>query len=263
MKDKHIFSPIILESTVVVCDPCYQIEDDYLIDNVKEGEYIPIVEYGTEGRVKSLTVIHKKYEPVNFKLHNINVDVDSGQAGIFSKSIYPEGESTGEYSDKETFYGKCCDATLGESYDNLDIWYRVKNEIETPDDLWEKAMGKKYWMIKYERYLENLTKESSDKFEQSLEEIRDSDKSKEEIDDLIKERISYRNFSLDFERKHIEIYEYYIKHNEMPPEPKHYDAGTVDGKGIVSRTGWGDGTYPCYIKRNSKNQVVGIKIKYM
>lgn len=36
---------------------------------------------------------------------------DSGQAGFFCDSIYPKGE-TGEFGDKETFYGVACDATL-------------------------------------------------------------------------------------------------------------------------------------------------------
>jgi len=42
----------------------------------------------------------------------IDVGVDSGQAGIFDDSKYPEGEP-GEYGDLNSFYGKCSNKTLG------------------------------------------------------------------------------------------------------------------------------------------------------
>jgi len=47
-----------------------------------------------------------------WKNTNIEVGVDSGQCGIFQDSKYPEGD-TGEWGEKDSFYGKCCELTLG------------------------------------------------------------------------------------------------------------------------------------------------------
>ena len=39
--------------------------------------------------------------------------VDSGQAGIFDDSKYPDtDEERGEYGDNDRFYGKCCNKTM-------------------------------------------------------------------------------------------------------------------------------------------------------
>lgn len=41
-----------------------------------------------------------------------DIGVDSGQVGIFCSSIYPKSKKEqGEYGDKTSFYGKCCDCS--------------------------------------------------------------------------------------------------------------------------------------------------------
>ena len=40
-----------------------------------------------------------------------------------------------------------------------------------------------------------------------------------------------------------------------------YPAGH-EGLGVVTSTGWGDGTYPVYVKKNKEGRVVEVRIKF-
>lgn len=42
-----------------------------------------------------------------------------------------------------------------------------------------------------------------------------------------------------------------------------FDAGTVDGKCFVSASGFGDGSYNCFVKYNDDGQIVFIEIRYL
>jgi len=72
--------------------------------------YIDEKEFGT--RVASISVIHTEYanEPASSWTElDFEVGVDSGQAGIFDNSAYPEdADSEGI----EVFYNECCELTL-------------------------------------------------------------------------------------------------------------------------------------------------------
>lgn len=39
--------------------------------------------------------------------------------------------------------------------------------------------------------------------------------------------------------------------------------GTMDDKGVLSDTGYGDGWYPVFVARNKEGEIVGIKIRYI
>lgn len=39
--------------------------------------------------------------------------------------------------------------------------------------------------------------------------------------------------------------------------------GILEGKAIVSSSGYGDGGYSLYYKKNSENEIVALKIKYI
>ena len=42
-----------------------------------------------------------------------------------------------------------------------------------------------------------------------------------------------------------------------------FDGKPIDGRGIVSSSGYGDGGYPCYISRNSEGQIVSISVEFI
>lgn len=70
-------------------------------------------------------------------------------------------------------------------------------------------------------------------------------------------------------------YEYYAKyHTEHDVDDNWYDrvgnitlsdesAGIIDDNGLVSSSGFGDGTYGCYLAKDSDGCVVGLKVVYL
>lgn len=106
-----------------VTDPCYDKETwcSGTLD-AKNGTWEAYVTKSDEGswgiRAASLIVMHESagiaYSNDDWELTNIDVGVDSGQAGFFDNAKYPDTESTGEYGDTDTFYGQICDLTHSE-----------------------------------------------------------------------------------------------------------------------------------------------------
>lgn len=106
-----------------VTDPCYT-KDTWcagVLSNVLPGKWVAekIVmddsQTGWGDRISQLQIWHEDYlmSVTADELSDIHVGVDSGQAGFFDESQYPEGE-TGEYNDLDTFYGRVCAGTAGE-----------------------------------------------------------------------------------------------------------------------------------------------------
>ena len=107
-----------------VTDPCYT-KGTWcagVLENILPGSWIAekVVASNEEtggwgDRIAELCIWHGDYigNVDAHELTEIHVGVDSGQAGFFDESQYPEGE-TGEYMDLDTFYGKVCEGTKGE-----------------------------------------------------------------------------------------------------------------------------------------------------
>ena len=55
----------------------------------------------------------KKALRKSWSIVDTTIGVDSGQAGIFDNSVYPEGTVLGAFDDSDTFYGECYEITLG------------------------------------------------------------------------------------------------------------------------------------------------------
>jgi len=111
----------VVSGKIRVTDPCYDREcPGTAVVPAKNGLWSVEEEtkkFGCWGeRVTRITATHpdhrERYSPLGNE--DKNIGVDSGQAGFFCESVYPEGE-TGEYDDKKSFYGKCCEATEGMS----------------------------------------------------------------------------------------------------------------------------------------------------
>lgn len=108
-----------VNSGLIVTDPCYQYDEAQILRNVKRGNweaYVKITDEGAWGkRIAELQVCSSDHFINDYEWEvnrKIEVGVDSGQAGFFDIGHYPTGESTGEYGDLNTFYGKVCEMTV-------------------------------------------------------------------------------------------------------------------------------------------------------
>jgi hypothetical protein len=211
IKVSHEFQDLIeLGEKVIVSDPCYS-RDVWcmgVIDNVLPGKYKAVVRYSEDKRVKSLTVFHETMKESSIRKGikaNFIVGVDSGQAGIFCDSIYPKENDIGDYDDKNSFYGACCNATLGDGYHAKQRLFELKNDYNRLSKMIENKDGDLYLSSR--------------------------------IEDL-KTQI----FNLQ----------------EVPWT----QSGLIMGRGVVSSSGWGDGSYSCYIYKKD-DKVIGIRIFFL
>lgn len=107
---------------LMVTDPCYNRGTwcQGTVENVQDGRWKGKLvlsdedDWGT--RVAELHAFHEDWEGINAdRPCEFEVGVDSGQAGVFSEALYPSDE-TGDYGDRDSFYGRACEATLGKNY---------------------------------------------------------------------------------------------------------------------------------------------------
>lgn len=112
-------------ATLRVTDPCYEklVWCAGWVPKAKGGKWHGIVEY-SEGdwgrRVAYLNAQHEDFlrNPSQFDgpfEETFEVAVDSGQAGVFVDEFYPSSH-LGDYDDKESFYGRCCEGTLSRTH---------------------------------------------------------------------------------------------------------------------------------------------------
>lgn len=111
---------IVSEDKIHVSDPCYSYDIwcTETINNVLPGAYNAIIEISDEGdwgeRVSRLIISHRDYPEINPTiLISDRIEVDSGQAGFFDDDYYKENQG-GDFEDKDSFYGKCCELTLSD-----------------------------------------------------------------------------------------------------------------------------------------------------
>jgi hypothetical protein len=118
---------VVFSEKVVISDPCYDRDVWCMMNDVSvvPGEYNAYALKNDEGdfgeRVASILCFHNDYfntlfDAMEEKWNEIDsIGVDSGQAGIFDDSIYPASEEEGgEHDNPKSFYGECCEITLGE-----------------------------------------------------------------------------------------------------------------------------------------------------
>ena len=109
----NIGSFFLTSGKVFVCDPCYDISiaTRYELNNVKKGKWsFSIIKTDV---IEAIRILHTEnyFEHTDFQ-YIFSSGVDSGQLGIFDIEIYPRTEDTGDIDNKDSFYGKCCDASL-------------------------------------------------------------------------------------------------------------------------------------------------------
>ena len=268
---KKQLTNIELSSTVIVSDPCYERSGSWMgkLENVKPGTYTPTIKYGEDNRVKELHIlIADKKRGAKWEKTDFAVGVDSGQAGIFCDSIYPENE-TGEYDEKGSFYHKCCEATLGDGYNKFGEWHRTKMDLENErtGNFIRKYYKEQYnnYQSRFEDYLNEERQKTSEYYQKEGERFFGKDFNlNEKVEEHIQNEIKGREGYIKYYKGILDIIEYYDNHNQtMPPEPVWDKGDVVFGKGVVSVSGYGDGVYPCFVCKDEKDQIIGIKIQFM
>lgn len=87
-----------------------------VIKNAKKGDWLAKVKRYRLAIAVLITYVRDtklpKFPSERWKEHRNTAPVDSGQCGIFDNSSYPKGETTGDYEDKESFYGKATKITM-------------------------------------------------------------------------------------------------------------------------------------------------------
>jgi hypothetical protein len=126
---KHIGNFNVTSSKLVVSDPCYDrnVWCRGELTGVQNGQWDAFAIISDEDdwgmRVAELFIRHESrpdLEDIDAdRCVEFTVGVDSGQAGFFCDSLYPQGD-TGDYDEPASFYGKACNATLGDHGDIID-----------------------------------------------------------------------------------------------------------------------------------------------
>lgn len=116
---------ITLRDKVFATDPCYEshlwcVEK---IDNILPGIWKVSVEKGDYKewgvRIASLTIKHESFKTSaiedDFSEYISSIGVDSGQCGFFDAEYYKENQPDDNWENKNSWYRRVCDITLGES----------------------------------------------------------------------------------------------------------------------------------------------------
>lgn len=107
---------------IVAIDPCYSDADRLAanIPNVLNGTWTVDADISDEGscgkRVAIVTIAHEDHltSRMTFETFEADCGVDSGQFGFFDGDLWDrDGRGQGDSQDKASFYGQCCDITLG------------------------------------------------------------------------------------------------------------------------------------------------------
>lgn len=114
--DKEYVGSIELNNKVRISDPCYDIDTwcAGTLENVLEGKYncymqrVDCCDWGI--RVASIEVKHKDYLHIEpDEVQNIDVGVDSGQAGIYDLDYFIKNRE--DKNGDDTWYCRVCDST--------------------------------------------------------------------------------------------------------------------------------------------------------
>lgn len=223
-----------LGEKVVISDPCYDLDVwcNGVLANVKPGTWHTKAENaninGWGDRCSALIAWHESVDEPNnkdFEETNIDVGVDSGQAGIF------------DYKHFEYIKG---DENRDEQwYDSIDT-FRYKRVPVTP-------VG---------RYLIDKIKPIQ------MTRIALEEKFKETNNELDK-RASLELFRHEMELKRqgfkYGIYDESLDDYKVSTPVNHI---WTDKHSVVTSSGLGDGSYNCYVAKNEAGQIIGIKIDY-
>lgn len=248
--EKENVGTITLGNKVRISDPCYDADTwcAGTLENVLEGKYdcySQSIDTGSWGvRIASIEVRHKDYgdvEPV--EVQDIDVGVDSGQAGIYDLDYFLKARE--DKGGEDEWYWRVCDCT-----------YKA---VKSPDYVpFEES---EWWKDEFNPIKENEKNSTLDNIGQAFAILKDS--WEEELTVEEKEYIEMRNkISDDLFTEYYEALNKYFDSKYSLGVTKEFAADTLDGKCLVSSSGDGDGGYVCLVGRNKDGKIVSIKVDY-
>lgn len=225
---------ITLSQDVMITDPCYD-EDTWCngkLTNVRPGtwhtkaNYLNIEFWGD--RCANIIAWHETVdEPTNWELTDIDVGVDSGQAGIIDLAHFRQIKATHEQEEKW--------------YDSIQTYQYGRKPITPENQLLLKKLQKLYQNIEeyYPQFDTEITdKEKAEKFANYLERRRELDNA------LLGTTLDQQSF---------------IDHMQQTCTEEIW----TDDHSVITSSGFGDGSYNCLIAKDKKtDQIIGIKIDY-
>ena len=263
---------ITITSKVIISDPCYERGDKYSkqINTMLAGDYECFIQYEEEKeeerypRVKCIGIIHIDCkEQLNWELYTDEIDVDIGVAGIFCESIYPT-DKKGDYYDD--FNNKCYDLT-NQNMSEYSEYHKFIRDLEFINK-WTKERDILAWQRDY-------TKKQIDAFislESYVEEYKPllenwynsgKDKKEEFLEFCDKVYQNESKWTLSSYLYSYNLYNTYLEKNIILEEPIPTVYGIIDDKGIVSKSGYGDGIYECYTIHDKDNNCIGVKLRFI
>lgn len=230
---------ITLGQKVRVTDPGYDLDvsSTGILDNVKAGVYNTLMrEYQTDWgiRVGTVEIWHEDTDPNYDHLTELSfvVDIDSGKAGFIDDEHFTSIWENGKHRD---FYHDKC-------------YTFEKVEIPLTDEEMEKVQKRKRLMNEYLdiEFLVLYKGKNDPKLEERATELA---KQIVEIDTDLRD-----NHDIPF-ISHITI-------NDTIPRSRNRIV-TPDDKAVFASSGYGDGTYSCYVKYDDKGCIVGALIDFL
>lgn len=281
--EKESVGEIILGKQVRISDPCYDMKTwcAGTLENVLQGKYkcfsqkVDTRDWGI--RVASIEVRHENYlniEPT--ELQQIDVGVDSGQAGIYDLDYFIANKKDKHREDK--WYHRVCDKTGG-YFDNPDyipftntLEYKsailkLRKELDNLKEIYTDINVEDSYIEIINEYLD-LEKDIDVNFF-DISDILDTLKSLSAClsDDYVppKRTEAEEKLSEICTNNRLILHKLWNEYKDSKKGNKkcwQNIASTLDNKCVVSSSGYGDGGYHCLVGRNKENQIVSIKIDY-
>ena len=230
---------ITLGQRVRVTETCYDLDVWCAgsLENVKPGEYKTIMREFDEDdwgiRVGTVEIWHESVEPDYDHLveTDITVGVDSGQAGFADYDYYAAIWNNGEHED--FYFDKC--VTFG----HVDVPL-------TPEDIDKlekfEALSKPY--------IEAMARHFENPEDKALE---------EKANTILKQ---WTDIERDLADNH-RIYFPTTAHVHQTKQQFAHFIATPDCKSVFTSSGYGDGSYTCYVKYDDKGRIVGALIDFL
>ena len=242
---------ITLNDKVRISDPCYG-PDTWCagtLENVLPGKYHCFSQTADEGffgkRIASIEVRHENY--LNYfsdEVTEIEVGVDSGQAGIYDLDYFIENRKN-KGKDNDEWYERVCDSTYVFTvnpeyvpFKRSEFWKDEYALIQKVYDNFPDVIFRAHTLMKR---LENA-------------ELTEEEKLYLKYHDMLETKDWIDNYYRDKER--------YMHSKQSVETISKFAAATLDDKCLVSSSGFGDGVYACLVATNENNQIVSIMIDY-
>jgi hypothetical protein len=241
-KNDRFLGLIYIGKQAYVSDPCYDIGEENIIDNMSEGLYRCFLTYDSTCRERVARIFIEKDLKDTSDYEFIECDsvmVDSGQCGIFDYNYYKSKywDETGLYYNKtvhENWYESICDLTyVAERNPEYLSLTKFKIEYNTLEKL-------------VNCYLDFT--EGDKNIDSTLESIKEEEAGSD----------AYESY---FSMLTLLIY---MKYREINPESSfHLTGSTLDESCVVSSAGYGDGEYSVYVTKDEKGEVNSIQILFI